>query len=424
MNREQYDKLLVLSASELRDFFILYIGLDCFLKDKHIIKMSKPSFLKEMNYNTKQDRILWEPYSFRLKIFDINSTYYLLFRNKDKKISEFIEPGNIKFKELSNYEDSLPNEVIDLLIDACHNNVKGEEGYKNIQALFNLKKTNDFGYRFIVGSGINYGYNMPQWSELENQFKTVVDGIFKKNICDAINKSVFNTNYGSFQIVKDISYSNYKSILESMINLSKDPTPYDNTTLTAIAAVLYAQSLNHPNETQRVLTFNYDDLLERSLLNCYNEEALTIYKYSIAKAAQPGFSYSVIHSHGFIPKYPEPVLGQNYDSIVLTTNEYFENYKNPSSYGYSQLYEHLNKICCFIGNGLTDYEEQKVVSKHFNDYPSSFHFYYNSIEGLPIEAIMYKTIFLLKIGVIPLWYSSHDEYKNEFYSFAKVLGVD
>lgn len=81
-------------------------------------------------------------------------------------------------------------------------------------------------------------------------------------------------------------------------------------------------------------------------------------------------------------------------------------------------------LCCFVGNGLTDYEEQKVVSKHFNDYPSSFHFYYNSIEGLPIEAIMYKTIFLLKIGIIPLWYSSHDEYKNEFYSFAKTLGVD
>ena len=75
--------------------------------------MNKSSFLKEVNYNTKQDRILWEPYSYRLKIFDNRNTYYLLFRNKDKKISEFIEPENLKFKELSNYEDSLPNEVID-----------------------------------------------------------------------------------------------------------------------------------------------------------------------------------------------------------------------------------------------------------------------------------------------------------------------
>ena len=237
MNREQYNKLIQLSPNEIRDFFILYIGLDCFLKDKEITKMTKSSFLDEMKHSTKQDRVLWEPYSFRLKISDNQSTQYLLFRNKDKKICEFIEPENIEFKELTNYEDSLSSEVVDLLIDACH-------------------KLNDFGYRFIVGSGINYGYDMPLWSDLQNQFKAVVDGIFGRNICDKISKEVFNNNYGSFQIVKDISYTNYKTILERMINSSKDPDFADNTTLIAVASVLYAQSLIKKNITQNVLTFN------------------------------------------------------------------------------------------------------------------------------------------------------------------------
>lgn len=423
MNREQYNKLIQLSPSEIRDFFILYIGLDCFLKDKEITKMTKSSFLDEMKHSTKQVRALWEPYSFRLKISDNQSTQYLLFRNKDKKICEFVEPENIEFKELTSYEDSLSTEVVGLLIDACHNNVKGGEGRKSVQSLFDLKKLNDFGYRFVVGSGINYGYDMPLWSDLQNQFKAVVDGIFGRNICDEISKEVFNNNYGSFQIVKDISYTNYKTILERMVNSSKDPDLADNTTLIAVASVLYAQSLIKQNISQHILTFNYDDLLERALRNCYSDDALTLYKYSAATAL-PGFSYFVIHSHGFIPKAPEPILKQDYDSIVLTTNEYFENYKNPSSYGYSQLYNHLNKICSFVGNGLTDYEEQKVISKHFSDHPSSFHFFYGSTQGLPIEAIMYKTIFLLKIGIIPLWYSSHDEYKKEFFSYAKMLGLN
>ena len=421
MNKEQLQKLLNLSSPEIRDFFILYIGLDCFLKGKKIIKLTKPLFLKEVDNSTKQDFILWDTYSYRLKIYDNESAFYLLFRNKDKKICQFVEPTNLVFKDIISYDDSIASNVIDLLIDACHNDVKSEEGFKSIQSLFQLRKTNDFGYRFIVGSGINVGYDMPLWDDLENQFKDVVDSIFKKKICDDISKQTFNNNYGAFQIVKDISYKDYKDILESMINHSKEPDRFDNSTLTSVAAVLYAQSLKYQDINQYVLTFNYDDLLERALKNCFSEEAVTIYKNSSAIVPLPGFSYFVTHSHGFIPKSPDPVLKVHFESVVLTTKEYFENYKKSSSYGYEELYKHLNKICCFVGNGLTDYEEQKIISKHFSDNPSSFHFFYNSMEGLPIEAIMYKTIFLLKIGVIPLWYTSHEDYKNEFYEYAENL---
>lgn len=419
MNKEQLVKLLKLSSSEIRDFFILYIGLDCFLKGKKIIKLTKPLFLKEVNNSTKQDFILWDTYSYRLKIYDDETSFYLLFRNKDKKICQFVEPANLKFEDITSYDDSISSAVIDLLIDACHKDIKGEEGFKSIQSLFELRKTNDFGYRFIVGSGINVGYDMPLWQDLENQFKDVVNNIFKKKICDDISKQTFNNNYGAFQIVKDLSVKDYKHILESMINHSKEPDRSDNSTLTSVAAVLYAQNLKYQDINQYVLTFNFDDLLERALMNCYCEDALTIYKNSIATVTLPGFSYFITHSHGFIPKAPDPVLKVHYQSVVLTTKEYFDNYKKPSSYGYEELYKHLDKICCFVGNGLTDYEEQKVISKHFSDNPSSFHFFYNSMEGLPIEVIMYKTIFLLKIGIIPLWYNSHEQYKNELYEYAE-----
>lgn len=421
MNKEQLGKLLKLSSSEIRDFFILYIGLDCFLKDKKIIKLSKQLFIKEMDNSTKQDFILWDTYSYRLKIYDDETSFYLLFRNKDKKICQFVEPTNLEFKDITSYDDSIASAVIDLLIDACHNDIKVENGIKSIQSLFELRKTNDFGYRFIVGSGVNYGYDMPLWNDLENQFKKVVDGIFKKKICDDISEQTFNNKYGAFQIVKDISYKDYKEILESMINHSKEPDKSDNSTLTSVAGVLYAQSLKYQDINQYILTFNYDDLLERALKNCFSEDAVTIYKNSTATVILPGFSFFVTHSHGFIPKSPDPVLKVHYESVVLTTKEYFDNYKKPSSFGYEELYKHLDKICSFVGNGLTDYEEQKVISKHFSDNPSSFHFFYNSLKGSPIEAIIYKTIFLLKIGIIPLWYNSHEDYKNEFYEYAENL---
>ena len=110
------------------------------------------------------------------------------------------------------------------------------------------------------------------------------------------------------------------------------------------------------------------------------------------------------------------------DSVVLTTEEYFENYRYPSSYGYANLYSHLDETCCFVGNSLTDYEEQKVISAHFKRHPSQFHYWYDAkTEEKSVEAIMYKTVFLLKIGVIPLWYSNHSDYQEILFEYANHL---
>lgn len=423
MNKNNYEKLMSLSSLEIRQFFILFIGLDCFINGEELIKMTKSSFLDEMKFDTIYERTFWKPYSFRLKINRAGKSTYLLFRNKDKKYCKYTGEKEIEFFSIDNYRSNLSDSVIGLLIDVCHNNVTKSEGYKSVKSLFELKRNNDFGYRFITGSGINYGYNMPIWSEFEKRFEDTVDNIFGKAISKTINKQVFNNNYGSFQIVKDISYSKYISLIKNMVDASTDPKKSDNSILTAIATALYAQSIKNPNIFQVVATFNYDDLLERALYNSFSEEAISLYKNNFEGVEIHGYSYSVVHLHGYMPKSPDVAFKSNYNSIVLTTDEYFDNYKSPSSFGFFNLYNHLDRICSFIGNSVTDYEEQKVISKHFHDHPSQFHFLYSSMEGIPLEAVMYKTIFLLKIGIIPLWYDSHDEYKNEIYNYAKsILG--
>lgn len=129
----------------------------------------------------------------------------------------------------------------------------------------------------------------------------------------------------------------------------------------------------------------------------------------------------VLHSHGYLPIYRERNNQKHFDSIVLTTDEYFKNYDSYSSFGYKSLFNHLNETCYFVGNSISDYEEQKVLSSHFRKYPSRFNYCYCSSKDLPIEAQMYKTIFLIKIGVIPLWYGTHNDYVEELYKYAEAL---
>ncbi len=412
-----------LSNKEAREFALLLIGLDCFLKKLNLIRMSKPSFLKDFNSARKNEKFINDSYSFRLKYVYEGKNNYIVYRNDDRKICCFNNENEMKFISLIDFSTELSGETIDLLIEVCHKGISRdkESVEKQINSLFKLRKTNHYGFRFITGSGIDSKYGLPSWHDFESQFINVVDSSFGSGICESISKQVFNTNYGSFQIVKDVFYGDYLKLLEKMINSALVPAKADNTTLTAVAAVLFAQSIKYPSTFQFALTFNYDDLLEKALEKCFGEPSLTFYKNFNPNPIPSGFSLAVLHSHGFLPKKPEPVLKKHINSIVLTTNEYFDNYKNNSSYGYKSLYNHLDDICYFVGNGLIDYEEQKVIDEHFHNHPSQFHFCFFSKKGISLEAIVYKTIFLLKLGIIPLWYDDHSIYKDELYEYAETL---
>ena len=420
MNKENYLVFKRLSNFEARQFFILYIGLDSFLKGDKIYPLTKKQFQKETSNIVLVKEYHAQAFSFRLRIEKESGTEYLLYRNKDRKILLF----RLNFKELTqfrdvdSYNDDLPSEIIDLLLDVSHNNITGDLDYKKrIDKLLLLRKPSEFSYRFVVGAGVNHDYGMPSWKQFEAVFINEVDSLLRKKSCKDINEAVFNTNYGTFQIVKDIIYPQYAKLLGNMVNQASIPQKGKNTILEAISGVLDTQRKLLGN--QSVLTFNYDDLLEQSLLNCFHLKSKSVFKYD--SLLNPAFPISVIHSHGFLPRVA-PIPKKFYNSIVLTTNEYINNYKYSSSFGYSTLYNHLDKTCCFVGNSLTDYEEQKVISAHFAKNPSSFHYWYGSIGNMPKEAVMYKTIFLLKIGVIPLWFSSHDDYKKEFFDYANGLG--
>lgn len=410
---------LKMSSASARVFFILYVGLDCFLKEESIEKLTKHSFIDTFKEKQLAD-FYNDTYSYRLKISTAEGTKYLLYRNKDKKYYSFSDSEYYsgEFRSLDTYDDDLPNVIVKLLLDVANNNISRDDGYDELLALLELKKPENFYYHFVLGAGINYGYGLPDWKALEKDFSLSVDSKLNPGSCRSISDNVFNNSYGSFQILKDIDKMEYEKKLMNMVKSTRVPFKSDNTTLTAISAVLYAQSeiINQ----QSVLTFNYDGLLELALDSCYKISSKTIYKFDNLFFFN-GEKIVVIHSHGFLD---DPPSKKQLDSIVLTTEEYFDNYNTPSSYGYSNLFNHLNITCSFVGNSITDYEEQKVINAHFNKFPAQFHYCFCSSKDVPLETMMYKTIFLIKIGVIPLWYKSHDDYKEEFYRYAERLTSD
>ncbi len=406
-----------LRIKEQRDFFILYVGLHFFNKKKRIIKHTRGSLLK-LDENNPLCEI---GYSFRLEVLE-DVIKFVGYKAKDKTVSIVEEiDGDIKTTtvQLIDIDFNVTDSLVELLLDSVQNNVSIKSKPKEIILLRDLKPE-DYFYRFVLGSGVTNqkDYNGLSWLQLKNEFETAINVKYgDEQLASKISSNVFNTNYGSFQLIKDIQYDDYESIISNMIENLKEPDIDDDTMLSAVVDVLDYQSTF--NYKQTVVTFNYDDLLEKLW------EMKNGYPYFSGHKSN-GFldlnkpSYlSVFHPHGFASKKSRDRNGKILlDGIVLTTEEYIDAYASPQSTGYRILFEQLEETCCFIGNSITDYEEQKVLKKHLDKYPSSFHFAYLWCKDFGAYEVLYKTIFLLKIGIIPLWYKNHNEYKNLLKQYA------
>lgn len=409
------------STNGIKTFIKLYVGLVCFMRNEHLVLFeTKKKFLKDVETKKLLDNsMLQNSFSLRFKVKFDNNEKYILFNatkmvfysfdinnNRVDKINTILEYENIIYDNEKSIFDDYSNSIIALLLDVAHDNYSDKDGYKDLEELKRIYYAKRGIYRFVVGAGINYGLDMQDWKTLKNNFKAEVDSILVSGACDIIAEKTFNTDYGVFQILKDLDINKYHSLLEKLV-LPGNTNINKASTLKMIVEVLEHQKKDV--DSQRLLTFNYDTMVE-SFLKYLDVKSVFI------KDKELNNKINIIHSHGLLPSKQSQRIYMNddyYNSIVLTTDEYISNYYKSSSYGYEQLFEHLDKTCYFVGNSIADYEEQKVISSHFKKYPSQFHFAFFCSKDMNFHAILYKTIFMLKIGVIPLWFSSHDAYIEE-----------
>ena len=408
-----------LKPEEQRECFLLLVGLHFFINKKKTVKHTRGSLLKIDDRNPLCEA---RAYSIRLEIID-DDIRFVGYDAKSQSVTivksinskETIE--EVKFIDLDlDVSDSLVN----LILDAVQSNVSIESKPKEIELLHFLKP-NDYFYRFVLGSGVSNSidYRGVDWEHLKNRFELAIDNRYGvMGLAHDISNTAFNTNYGSFQLVKDIQHDDYESIVRDMIENLRTPDIFDDTTLSAVVDVLSAQVST--GKKQFVVTFNYDDLLE-TLWELKDGSTYTIARKSNDfKDLNESSNLTIYHTHGYASKRIRDRNGNiDLDGIVLTTEEYIDAYASQKSNPYHILFEHLNETCCFVGNSITDYEEQKVLKKHIDKYPSSFHYAFLQCDDFCDRKVLYKTIFLLKIGIIPLWYEHHRDYKEILKLYAR-----
>lgn len=418
MNNECKRLLNKLSFPEYKTFIRNALGFLFFNSQKHInshIVLSSKSW-REVNKNSrKEDRYRDViAYAYIEEKSVINPEYEFVFyvdkNDYDKRVfrqNEFEETidsyflngkltdSDLFFLMLVSFDDSdstLFSKKIDL-------SLKTHKDINNI-----------FVYSFILGSGIDYDYGIDEWKTLVANIERKTSLLSGVPVADLnqFSKERCNTNYYTPQILKDISPADYFGIIRNFLYGSFNEHESDfksvpgiiDRNLFQICRIVAAQTAF--SEDQIILTFNYDDIVEQTLLNSFGEASLSSYKNCEKGAA----SIIVEHVHGMLPFKGE--TDNHRKSIVLAHDEYLNNYSASTSYSYSKLYTQLRKRNLIIGNSVADYEEQKVFYNHHKMYLNEFS--YALIVKNPVDWLnYYAVVSLYKIGIIPIFFDSYSD---------------
>lgn len=268
---------------------------------------------------------------------------------------------------------------------------------------------------FILGAGVDYDYYPSSWNDLISLMNYRIWG----DIVDSGNYVSFdgllslegqlsNNNYVAPQILEDIDSDAYEKTLYEYLYY-RYPLPRDvltrHTTLYEIARIAVTQSDN-----TKVLTFNYDDLLERVIQENFGAAVVNT-RYSVTRRRLPSSDVDIIHSHGYYPYVDNDYKSSEPHGIVLSTREYMENYEASGSTSRSLLNNQLRNSNLLIGNSLSDYEEQKAFYTGHRKRWSKFNFLLLRGDSKTWES-WYKAFFFGQMGVLPLFFGSFDEMRR------------
>lgn len=364
--------------------------------------------------------------------FRSENNYTGFIVEKEEKVSSFIfKPKSLSFSvykddikifngknDIHFFREEIGNELFDLLLLVSQENIDLVKNYDYTQVnrTFKYLCNRELGrYSFILGAGISLDYGIKNWGKLVNIYNEEAQKYLNIKLNDILEKS-YNTTYGSFQVVKDLNKDRYYEMLENEILNGDLSKTIGYSTLVGIADVVSSQFAK-TKEPQIVITMNYDSLLEDELIRLGYEPH---FKFKGMMSFKEN-GIVVNHVHGLIDKN-HIVTKKQYlkDAIVLASDEYIRAYSY-RGYAYLSLKEQLEKTCIFVGNSITDYEEQKVIKNQFDSNPNSFHFVFLQFENGDLE--FYRLLRLMKIGILPIYFTNYDDMAVELKNAAKRIRI-
>ncbi len=261
----------------------------------------------------------------------------------------------------------------------------------------------------ILGAGVSVGSGLPTWSELINDLmasyvQRTYSGTHGSEKTYAINAALADQfrNTSPIQTAEFIkSRMSTNDFLESMkasLYKANDQIYKPNS---LISAIIHLGAGIHA-----IVSFNYDDLIERALQEAQIDFTSVIEGRDLNRI----HGIPVYHPHGYLPRQ-----GASSTSIVFSESQYHTQYAENNSWTNIVVQRLLlESTCLFVGTSLSDPNLRRIIDLSHRQNTEQRHFYmtlaprqsekYLSQAVTEIQQASYEAI-----GVVPIWLESCQE---------------
>lgn len=169
----------------------------------------------------------------------------------------------------------------------------------------------------------------------------------------------------------------------------KKSNPYELATQTGSSLAAAAYLMWRPDGFRRVMTYNYDTLLQQYLIGVFGLPEAELVTHVEQMTEKPGATREVFHLHGCIPSVEDG--DENYQStygslsreLILSEDSYYEVEKQ-SAYNWFntiQSYYLNNSSCVFVGFSGEDYNFRRIL-RQLGHQPRGQHYIVITIDDL------------------------------------------
>lgn len=243
-------------------------------------------------------------------------------------------------------------------------NVLGSRGIEAVIEVKDIYKLsdmnfNDYKYKLhkgsypsmILGNGVSIPFGSDSWSKVSETLFDYLSPLYLDNL-SAVKKIIGDSNYFAASMSKTIiSKSKYNEALKQCIYRKYEPSMHTSNTLLRSVVKAKIKYINMP-----LLTYNYDTFLEEDFSLYKHSKIMPVCDESEDKLySEP----KIKHVHGFC----ENIFPANPKNIILTDEEYFNEYKENNWVVNSQKHALKGFSCIYVGSSMSDLFQLSIIDE-------------------------------------------------------------
>jgi hypothetical protein len=243
----------------------------------------------------------------------------------------------------------------------------------------------EHGIVLVLGAGVSFRSGLPTWSGLLETVANGIDGsdhgrLFRDlrsgGVPLPVIASVLEERSGTrgefIRRIREALYSQFPFFPEGVTEDNREAfvehVRTNNLTMRSVAGLLVMHERQGSTYTANplvhaVVTFNLDGVLQEYVEARYSKALLrTIDRASAQRIAQK--PTSIYHMHGFLrfDKKAENLAKNSPDLVVLTEQDYFDDFGDPTSlFNYTFLYLLREWSCLFVGLSMQDENIRRLL---------------------------------------------------------------